>query len=341
METSIKYRSVALAGLAAVLSATMSMLLQVATREGNFTRYMVNFGYDLMAAILTGTYVILNKVGFGLPYWRLLLVNAIFVWLWQWSMLHALEVLPLSVVAGLNSSMNPIFGAIMSTLLLAERPTSWFGAVLVRNIVVIWLMLLPLAAKTGGTVDLHSSTFVGALFTVVIAFAVGTSMTLQRLLKGVSPLAITFWSLSVNAVLWLPPASSISVRWPLVWPVTRNDGKLVADSAWLWLGAAAVVGSLAGPTVSYALHEMSLPAFVLVFGPVMIGMNCIFDILLHNQISYLTLLGLAVVVLGLIADVILDKKVTIAENEDTNPLETQPLMQDEGEEYGSEAKSSV
>merc|ERR1719330_445848 len=120
-------------------------------------------------------------------------------------------------------------------------------------------------------------------------------MTLQRMMKAISPLAISFWALAVNAVLWFPPASSTKVRMPLLWPATQNDGKEVQGSAWLWVAAAAVVGSVASAATAKALHEMELPVFVLVFGPAFIGMNCIFDVLLHNDMSRLTLLGLSVV----------------------------------------------
>lgn len=334
-------RNVFLAVVAALLCSTLNMLLQISVREGNFTRYMMNFSFDLMAALLTGTFVILEQRGFGLESWKLLLANAMCTWLYQWASLHALEVLPLSVVAGLNSSINPLFGAVFSALFLAEKPTCWFGVVLLRNTAVIWLMLLPLLGPAGNA-DVQVGVFGGILWTVVLAFSVGTSMTLQRMLKVVSPLAINFWALAVNAVLWLPPASSTSVRLPLLWPPTHNDGKTVQGSAWLWMATAAVVGSLAGVVTSKAMHEMELPAFVLVFGPVLIGMNCIFDVLSHNEMYWLTLLGLAVLVLGLIGDVALDKQVTIAQDHvDTDAAETTPLMRGGGKEHGADAKSTV
>merc|ERR1740121_3552424 len=151
----------------------------------------MNFAFDLLAALTTCIFVISERRGFGLQAWRLLLANFICNWFFQWSSLHALERLPLSVVSGLNSTMNPIFGAIFATLLLAERPTCWFGVVLLRNVLVIWLMLYPMATKTGGIHE-HFSQFRPILWTVLLALSNSSSYTMQRILKGVSPLAIVF-----------------------------------------------------------------------------------------------------------------------------------------------------
>jgi 6,7-dimethyl-8-ribityllumazine synthase len=66
-----------------------------------------------------------------------------------------------------------------------------------------------------------------------------------------------------------------------------------------------------------ALHQMELPAFVVVFGPVVIGMNYTYDYICGTALEPLTLIGLVVVVLGVVMDVVLKKSMIAMEDEAT------------------------
>jgi hypothetical protein len=324
MRISTTTRNVVLVGTCAILGSTLSLLLQITVRQGNLTRYTINFVYDTIAALLSGVFCLLEQAECGLDSWRLLLANAMCLWLYQWSTLHALKALPLGVVAGLNSSLNPVFAAIFSAFVLAEKPTCWFGVVLFRNIAVIWLMLIPLLG-TGEDEPPEPSVVSGVSWTVVLAFSVGASMTLQRTLKEESPFMITFWALAINSLLWLPPGVSSSVRIPFLWPHTENDGKRAHGVAWVWLASAAVLGTLAFVLTVRALHMMELPAFVIIFGPVLIGMNCLYDFVQGTALATLTIIGLAIVVLGVTMDVVLKRQMTVTEETDADIEETKPL----------------
>lgn len=336
MPISTTLRNVSIVGTCAILASITSLLLQVTLRQGNCTPYFINFVYDLIGALVTGTLCVVEQTGMGLGSWKLLLANSMTLWLYQWASLHALKMLPLAVVAGLNSSINPIFGAIFSTLVLGERPTSWFLVVLVRNIAVIWLMLTPLIKMSQEKDDSHSQNSIvfGIPWTVLLSLSVGASMTLQRTMKTESPMLITFWGLAINTILWMPPGLWPTLRVPGLWPPTDNDGKTMHRIAMAWLPAAAIVGVSAFVFTTKALHMMELPAFVVVFGPVLIGMNCVHDLLEGNIVSKLTLVGLTVVILGLVMDVVLNRSMTDAAHSepkggDRQEVEIVDSLQDE------------
>merc|ERR1719471_709475 len=102
--------------------------------------------------------------------------------MYQWGSVHALEALPLAVVAGVNSSLNPLFGVVLSSIFLSEKPTCWFFVVLLRNIVAVWLMLAPMfvavhramGSTTAPPQQAHedSRRIMGIFFAVLIALSV-------------------------------------------------------------------------------------------------------------------------------------------------------------------------
>jgi len=196
---------------------------------------------------------------------------------------------------------------------------------LVRNIAAVWLMLTPMFAAVHGATNSsmitaqqeQSSRLTGSLFAVLIALSVAAGLTLQRSLKAENPVVIVLWSYGVNAVLWAPPGASASIRVPVLWPHTANDGHEPGTLAWLWVALAGIVGVAATAFIAKVLQTMDLPNFVIIFGPTMIGMNCVLDCVLGNPIKELTLVGVILVVGGLVMDTAFGKKLSSSKNSDS------------------------
>ncbi|MBA4322856.1 MAG: EamA/RhaT family transporter [Odoribacter sp.] len=155
----------------------------------------------------------------------------------------------LNLTSPINSSIilstNPIFAFVFAALILKERISFMKGSGLAIGLSGVLLLILQ-----NGTPDLHSSTFLGDIFTLIntISWAFYT-VIIKRMLEKYHPVTVMKWTFSFGMLTTIPMGYN---QW------STMDWSLIPLNAWLGIGFVVVFATYLGYLlISFGLRRLS------------------------------------------------------------------------------------
>lgn len=160
-----------------------------------------------------------------------------------------LFIVGLNLTSPINSSIiistNPIFAFIFAALILKEKITIMKGTGLAIGLFGVMLLILQ-----NGTPDLHSSTFIGDIYTFInIVSWAFYSVVIKKMLEKYHPVTVMKWTFTFAMFSTVPIGYS---QWKLM------DFSAIPITAWLQIGFVVVFATYLGYLlISFGLRRLS------------------------------------------------------------------------------------